>query len=854
MDVQEARLQQVLEGQKQYRVPLYQRPYSWTPKQLDRLWTDILDLAELRRDAAQSTHFTGSLVLSLGEIGPSGSEFLVVDGQQRLTTLSVLICALRDHYEETEPDRPEKAARLEETYLIDRFKSGDARLKLLPTQADRPVYRAIVDRNTDHALPSGVLEAYRFFRSRLRSSDDPDDPHDIDRIESAVVNGLVFVSITARAEDNVYRIFESLNNTGLKLTQGDLLRNYLFMRLGARGEEVYDSWWLPLQRALSPSDLETLFWIDLVWTKPEAKQGDIYTLQVERLRHVADDRIVDEVHRFSALAHLLAVVREPALERHDRVRSQLERNARWGLNAADPLVLHLLRLRADGRLSSDGVADALHLIESFMVRRTIVGASTNALSRILYRAASEVGDEDVVAALHRYFSSGRKFFATDSQIAEAVVSKPFYYQGRPQQRKTLLAWLEEATPLEWRERELIGKEQVDVSKTTIEHVMPQSLSPTWRDSLSADLGEFGSVDDLHEEFLHTLANLTLTGYNAELSNRPFDEKRSLLAESGLRLNNEIARSTSWGRREILSRGTALAKRIGETWAPPLEETESTDSGVSWKLAIDVISAIPAGSWASYGDVAAVAGTHPVPLGQFLGAVMIPNAYRVLKRSGRISPGFTWHADNANAGADVRLLLESEGIEFDAADRASQEQRLGVSELGELIGLTIRSDVEPADDEDQSERSSFLDEVGVKHPPSTVHGIAELLNGWERLGGRLSFGVAQETTCFLHAPTGPARPRPIWPFAIYPAGSVEVVFQHLSVRPPFDEPELREELFQRLNRIPGVALPEDRIDKRPSFGLDVLADRRNREGVLQVLEWFMSELDRYDLEKSEEDVA
>lgn len=223
MHVQEIRLQQVLEGAKQYRVPLYQRTYSWTPKQLGRLWADIVDLSDAREQEPRASHFTGSLVLSTGGVGPGGAEFLVVDGQQRLTTLSVLIAAIRDHIARSEPNAPEKVARLHESYLSDRFKHGDERLKLLPTQADRAAFRAIVDSVPLDGMHSGVIDAYRFFRTRLVEADDPEDPHDIDRIATSVLDGLVFVAITAGHDDNVYRIFESLNNTGMKLTQGDLL-------------------------------------------------------------------------------------------------------------------------------------------------------------------------------------------------------------------------------------------------------------------------------------------------------------------------------------------------------------------------------------------------------------------------------------------------------------------------------------------------------------------------------------------------------------------------------------------------------------------------------------------------------
>lgn len=846
MDVQETRLQQVLEGSKQYRVPLYQRPYSWSSKQLERLWSDVVELAEQRTAIPGATHFTGSLVLSLGQIGPSGSEFLVVDGQQRLTTLSVLICAIRDHYAETEPDRPEKVARLEETYLVDRFKRGDDRLKLLPTQADREPYRAIVNNNASGAPASGVLEAYRFFRTRLHQADAPDDPHDIDRIESAVLNGLVFVSITAKGDDNVYRIFESLNNTGLKLTQGDLLRNYLFMRLGGRGEEIYDSWWLPMQRVLAPADLETLFWIDLVWINPRAKQGDIYALQVERMRELDGDQIVAEVQRFSGLASLFALIRNPQDEQHDGVRRALERGIQWRLAATEPLVLHLLRLRASGRLSGDDVAAALHLIESFMVRRLVVGASTSGISRILYGAPGEVGETDVVASLHSYFSKGRKFFATDAQVADAVVSKPFYYQGRTNQRKTLLAWLEQATPMKFLNRELVGKEQVTLENLTIEHVMPQTLSPAWRDSLVGDLGDFESPDELQDEYLHTLANLTLTGYNSELSNNPFSEKRAMLEASGVRMNGEIASYAAWGRSQILERGAVLARRIADNWIAPLADTDVSDSGVAWKIAIDAISAIPAGRWASYGDVAAVAGTHPVPLGQFLATTVVPNAHRVLKRFGSVSPGFTWLPDSPHAGRDPLDLLREEGLEFDRDLRASQEQRMSVPELGEAIGLSIRSDVDPLDDDESGARTMFLTTLASDYAPSTVHGVNAILSAWEALGGRTEFW-ADGGSCHLVAPRSLARPKPTKPAIVYGTGTLEFGFQSLQNRPPFDEPELREELRRRLNHLPGVDLGDLGTLRYPHMDLDDLASSVTRDALIETLAWFVNEADRYDAE-------
>lgn len=835
MHVQEIHLQQLLEGAKQYRVPLYQRTYSWSPKQLNRLWTDVLDLTDARQDDPQATHFTGSLVLSTGEIGPGGSEFLVVDGQQRLTTLSVLIAAIRDHVERTETKSEQTVARLHETYLSDRFKQGDARLKLLPTQADRDAFRAIIDRAIPDSMQSGVLDAYRYFRTKLVEVDDVDDPHDIARITSAVLDGLVFVSITANHDDNVYRIFESLNNTGMKLTQGDLLRNYIFMRLGNRSEETYTSVWFPMQNLLSAADLEALFWMDMTWEHPESKQGDIYALQEARLSKLPDDAIAPEVRRYARLAELLATIREPSRDINPAIAERLSRLKEWGSVAGDPLLLRILDLRDRNDSDDLEVERALEVLESYLVRRLVVNAPTSALSRILLRAADEIDPMHLASSLHRYLSNGRKFFATDRQVADAVVTKPFYYSGRPTQRKTFLSWLEQLAA---------GKEPASLVSATIEHVMPQSLTPAWRDALSHDLGEFATVEDLHESYVHTLANLTLTGYNSELSNSPFAKKRTLLRESNIALNSSIAGNEMWGREQILARGADIVRTITQTWTAPLNDAEDIESGISWNLAKEVISSIPAGRWTTYGHVATVAGTHPVPLGVFLGNNPVPNAWRVLQAAGTVSPGFRWDPTSPHSGRDPHEVLRAEGIIFDGNEKASPRQKLEVRDLGQLVGLQISSDldVESTSEESDAQESAYIEQLASRFTPATIHGVIEVLEFWRGLGGHVAFGTSSDIGAFLHLREPGTH---IWPFVIYSYGSVEVVFQWLANRAPFDDFALRDEFRTRLNRARGVEIAESGLQRRPSFSVDVLADATRRQGIFEALEWFAEVVGEFD---------
>jgi uncharacterized protein with ParB-like and HNH nuclease domain len=192
----ETTLQELLEGSKQYRVPLYQRTYSWTKTQLARLWDDLEQLAKDRVSKPALTHFIGSLVLAPSPSnGPAGvAEYLVVDGQQRLTTLSILLCAIRDH--RVKAETPEHRERIDQQYLTNRWKPEQHRLKLLPTQADREAYRACVDATPHVGGGDPIGMAYRFFSARLVEVDDPDDPADIDRIEDAVIAGLSLVSVT----------------------------------------------------------------------------------------------------------------------------------------------------------------------------------------------------------------------------------------------------------------------------------------------------------------------------------------------------------------------------------------------------------------------------------------------------------------------------------------------------------------------------------------------------------------------------------------------------------------------------------------------------------------------------------
>lgn len=821
----ETNLRKLLEGTRQYLVPLYQRTYSWKKVQHERLWEDILKLADARIDHASQTHFLGSVVLAPSPTINPGKleEYLVVDGQQRLTTLTILLAAIRDHRAETED--PNHFDRINEQFLTNKWEV-DQPLKLIPTQKDRPSYEATMRAAPEAGSGDGIGVAYRFFRAQLMDADDPEDELDIHRIEEAVLNGLALVSITAHQGDNVHRIFESLNNTGLKLTQGDLIRNYLFMRLPTRAQQAYDQYWTKLERDLDSKELELLFWLDLVQTNEAATQNDTYSLQQARLDSIIDeDAIVNEIKRFARLGRLLLLILDPSREEDHEVRVRLKRLVDWGTTTVYPLLLHLLDRRERGELTGKEVCETLDVLAGYLVRRVVIGRATANLNRTLLRSVQDLGVETSPAeALRRYLSVGRKYFATDNEVREAAVTVPFYWHGRASQRKLILKWLDE---------HLRSKEAIDVEGLSVEHVMPQTPTQEWREMLAQSLEDGEEVDAVYSRLLHTIGNLTLSAYNSELGNSPFDVKRDLLKHSGVQMNLEIAEHQTWGRPEILDRSARLAELIIEIWPGPVEALTEPDQNAIWRHLDRVLASIPAGRWTTYGDVATTIGTHPVPLGQRLATHPSPHAYRVLRSDGSVARNFAWLDETRTS--DPLDVLRSEGVSFNEHGIADSDQRVGASELALLAGLDVDGEVEELlFTASVDKESAFWIQVGEHQSDSVSGALARLVTAWRHLGGEFLFGDADETSCFVLCRAAERRP---WPFTIYPTGRVEVVFQHMMRRPPFDSVELRREFHERLVSIDGLTL-EPRLDARPSFDLSVIGDEHVLDAVIESLAWFI----------------
>lgn len=851
MQAKETLFADLVQGRaQQFQVPLYQRTYSWTEKQLKQLWSDILEQVELVESGEQgSTHFLGSVVLAPSPQNEATfPRWLVVDGQQRLTTLSLALAAIRDHIADA---RPDEAERIDEEYLINKRKKGDDHFRLLPTQADRSQFATHIRGPRSTSVGGSVADAYKFFRRKLVAAEDPAAPQDVFRIEQAITSRLTLVAVTADHGDNVHRIFESLNNTGLKLSQADLLRNYLFMRLPDRGEHVYETHWLPLQASLGNDELEQLMWLRLVLDGDDrVRRQDLYTAQQHRFERgdtseAAIEAYIRELHRHSPLFRRLL---HPEEEPDEAVRAHLRRLNDWQAQVTYPALMLLLDRRERGELDSSETARALSYVESFLVRRMICRLPTNNLNRIFQAVPGQLPrDVPVADGLHQLLSADNRFWPGDEELREKIRTAPFYQYGRWHQRKAVLQRLEESHG---------HPEPVDfvTAELTIEHVMPQSPGDEWLRMLSEDADDGESAEDLHTRLQHTLGNLTLTAVNSELSNHPFERKQDLLQGSHLEMNRRIAATNRWGAKEILARADELADRAVSLWPAPLRGVGRAERSRDWQLAHEVLAALPHGTWTSYGDLAAFIGSGAQAVGNHLADTPgVAHAYRVLTGDGKVADGFQWGPQDA--GGDVRTRLTADGIHFTANGAADPAQRLTADDLALLAaGTDDEADGEGTEQgggEDaqgeETRAARFLRQLSADDSSETVEAVRDLFARWQALGGWIGYGSGRVTTsAFLMLGDAGATGRGIWPLTLYPGsgrgGTAEVVFQHLAAREPFTDRALRSELLRRLNELDGIDIPEGKLELRPNVRLSLLGNGPNPESLSKTLAWFK---DRWD---------
>ncbi len=563
MEAAEAKIQKVLEGNKQFLVPHYQRPYSWQEAQWKVLWHDIVELSD---DDDPKPHFLGSIVTSPARSVPEGIEKrLLIDGQQRLTTIVLLLVLIRDLA--SERGLAKIAERIGDL-VTNRHEDGHDRYRLLPTQgevpaeSDRENLIRLIDK-TSGAHGGRISEAAKYFGGKLRRADAPD----LDMLYRVIVGKLTLVSIVLDEKDNPHRIFESLNGKGRPLSQADLIRNYFFMRINEKAHErLYLDFWRPMQQRLGEDHLTDFVRHYLTRSGERVRETDVYAALKTKID--ADNERPPEEHlkEIAAFAEHYEVLLYPEKAVTKAIQERLERLNRLEVTVAYPLLLASYADFMDGQLTGAEFCRMLDCLENFLVRRFVCGIPTHGLNKIfapLYSQA-RVAD-DFVGAIEKNLGAQRGY-PHDEVFREHLAEARIYGSGeRLRKAKFILERLAAHDE----------KEIVPANTLTIEHVMPQTLTDGWK----ADLGPTWQED--HERFLHTLGNLTLTAFNSELGNLSFPEKQVRLADSNVSLNRYFRQFERWNTAEIESRAEVLAEIAVAIWpsfAPPPTVVEGQHPG------------------------------------------------------------------------------------------------------------------------------------------------------------------------------------------------------------------------------------------------------------------------------------
>jgi uncharacterized protein with ParB-like and HNH nuclease domain len=546
MKANDTQIRIFLEGTKQFIVPLFQRTYSWKKENIQKLWEDLEDT----KNDKESTHFFGSFVTMPVPSSASGvSQYTIIDGQQRLVTIFIFLATLRNRIIEIN-SKYEKKDEINEVYLINKY-HRENKYKVVPTEADRNIFFAIL--NEVNPLVDGshlIAETYRFFSNKLSAINDLGE---LVSLKDTMLSKFSVVDIRLENEDDPYLIFESLNAKGIPLTQADLVRNYLFMRLNPNKQQnVYDKIWFPMQENLQES-LEDFIRHYLAMDGNVPNYNKIYA----RFKEIADKKakseedvidIMEELLNYSKYYYILLY---PENESEEKLKRYFEKLDRLEVTTSYPLLLKLYDDYANKKLSIDDFAECLQVIETYIVRRAVCGIPTNVLNKYFPTIYNSLDQTNVVHSLKNKLKSGTgaRRMPDDDEFKQCLQERKLF-------GSRILQYL-----LEELER-YNNKEVVNFEELQIEHIMPQTLTDEWKK-------ELGSGWELtYQKYLDTLGNLTLTGYNPEYSNKLFIEKRDMkkgFKDSGLQLNRDLAKLEKWTEKEILDRAKELS-RIGlEIW-------------------------------------------------------------------------------------------------------------------------------------------------------------------------------------------------------------------------------------------------------------------------------------------------
>lgn len=557
MNAFKSNIYKYLGGTCQYLIPLYQRTYSWEREQCARLWNDIANLHTSRREG----HFVGSIV-RIDEDSAAGSTLaMIIDGQQRLTTLTLLLVALRDYAVE-HPECGVNPNKITDTLLLNQYETGNAKYKLLLTQSDREaLIKKIEGAPIPDALKSRVIDNYNFFTGQITKSEIT--PHNL----YDAIGKLQIVDIVLdRQYDDPQAIFESLNSTGMDLKDSDLIRNHLLMGLdSATQTDVYSNIWRPTELLFDyehQSELLDNFFRDYLTMKfgRIPRKNEVY--KEFRDYHANSGMTIrdlcQDIYSFAKYYSDMHFVRsgDPVL------RSLYEDMKAIRMEVAYPFLLKVHDDCDSGVITVEALQEIVQFCVSYVLRRAVCDIPTNSLNKTFATMKNDIKSDDYLNSVKAFFIllDSYKEFPNDERFISTFLSRDIYSMNRC---RYILGRLEN-----WNNKSVVSLENL-----TIEHIIPQNphLSSEWITVLGNNWSEN------QKKYLHTIGNLTLTAYNSEMSDSSFAEKLNMTGgfkESALRLNKYVVTQTTWSEAQVNERATQLGEIAKKAWPyPTLTESE-----------------------------------------------------------------------------------------------------------------------------------------------------------------------------------------------------------------------------------------------------------------------------------------
>ena len=566
MQAGETTLNKLLNTSRQFIVPIFQRNYSWQKSQYEQLWFDILRASKFKE---KQNHFIGSIVyIDMGTPAGRPQQLLLIDGQQRLTTISILLCAIKDYVQKFNLEtKLINLAKIKNQFLYNSDEIDEDRYKLLLNVQDKETYIKLIDNTifTVNKPATNIIKCYEFFYERIE--DFIKQYGQIDEIYAGIFKlSLVSISLD-KDSDNPQMIFESMNSTGKDLSQTDLLRNYLLMDLTPEKQtRLYKTYWKPMEELFG----EDIYKNDL--NKFDYFIRDFLTLKSDtgyicKINNVYENfkryYLDNNCEKFAVLRDLFTYAKYYACidllqENDDELKLYWQEFKKLDSHVVYPFLLKLYDDYNRQILIKEDFKKILQVVISYLWRRAICEIPTNSLSKTFATLYQAVDKEDYVNSIIKafVFKSSYKRFPSDYEVREKLQTKDIYHFRL---RKYLLEALEN----------YYHKEPIDLNTAnyTIEHIMPQNIEHnlSWQQMLGEDWQE------VHSLYLHTLGNLTITGYNAEMSNKSFGEKvngESGFKHSHLKLNESIAQCDVWNKKSIQRRTNILTDIILKIWKYP----------------------------------------------------------------------------------------------------------------------------------------------------------------------------------------------------------------------------------------------------------------------------------------------